>query len=429
MTIRRTPHDFSVVESLTPEFLGQLTHAPASAHPHALFQLTKTSLSTPEACQRLARSLATSPARVSPAGLKDKHAHTLQHVSVQAAPGTSVPSTCEGPGWSARHLGWLHTPITSAAIDHNAFTIVVRDLSSQSAREIDRRAALLRHADSLIFINYFGDQRFGSARHGQGFVASHLIRADFQTALKLAIATPSRKDTGAKRQFTRAAATHWGHFAAMLPLLPGTPDKRAIEHLTKHPDDFRGAFSLLPSFFQFMCVEAYQSFLWNATARRMAQAIADQHAAHRARFAPTLPTPDHPRLKPSAPPLLRTPDDFGEMLFPHFGAISDSWRDVDLPLLAPAVTLIEPWRDAALDTLAQESLTLDQLVIPGLKRPYFGSAPRRLLVQAASFTISASEHDDLSTRAQNAPARFKRTLSFKLPRGSYATVLLRALGQ
>lgn len=421
MTIRRTPHDFLVVERLSPAYTAALRDRRATDAPCALFELTKTSLSTPEATSRLARELKLRQDSVCPAGLKDKHAHTVQHVT--AACTSTPPSELAGPGWSARLIGFAPAPISAQAIDHNHFEIIVRDLSPEPAREMDHRAQQLREGNALVVLNYFGDQRFGSARHGEGFVARHLIEGEFEHALRLSIASPARKDTGAKRAFTRAAAKAWGDFAAMLPALPRCPERRAVEHLVTHPGDFRGAFAALPAFFQFMCVEAFQSHLWNDIARRLAERIAREGESLPAR----LPTPDNPRVhRREQATLLRTPDDFGEMLFPVARVIDPAWLDVDVPLLAPTSALHEPWKQAATDTLTAEGLTLADLRIPGLKRPYFGEAPRRLFVRAESFTQSAPEPDELASPASG---RRKRTLIFNLPRGAYATVVLRALGQ
>ena len=73
--------------------------------------------------------------------------------------------------------------------------------------------------------------------------------------------------------------------------------------------------------------------------------------------------------------------------------------------------------------LQREEITLADLRVPGLDRPFFGEAPRRFAVDATHASISPREPDDLT------PKRFKCEVRFDLPRGSYATVVLRALGQ
>ncbi len=53
-----------------------------------------------------------------------------------------------------------------------------------------------------------------------------------------------------------------------------------------------------------------------------------------------------------------------------------------------------------------------------------GPAPRPLFIEAQNFHAANPQQDE----TQDKSIRFRRTLSFTLPRGCYATVLLRALG-
>jgi tRNA(Glu) U13 pseudouridine synthase TruD len=61
--------------------------------------------------------------------------------------------------------------------------------------------------------------------------------------------------------------------------------------------------------------------------------------------------------------------------------------------------------------------------VPGLRRPDFGEAPRGLFAEAAGFALDPPTADELFAD------RLRRSVRFELPRGAYATVLLRALGQ
>lgn len=400
MTIRRTPADFEVRERLAPGFE---LRGRAGAGPHAVYALTKTSLTTPQAVEMLARALGRRGPEAGYAGLKDKHAVTTQHVSVPWMREQAPPGGSAGPGWRADFAGWSDRPIDASSIGGNTFRLIVRDLSRAACDEMDRRAALLRTPDapvgSLLIVNYFGDQRFGSARHGRGFVATALIRGDFETALKLAVATPARKDTGKTRTFTRMAATGWGEWKQLAQRLPRCPERRAIERLAAG-GDFREAFATLPYFLQSLYLEAYQSHLWNATARRLAEQVGGGQQT------------------------LHTEDDFGPMVFPYAAAVDKPWRGVVVPLLARRSPLADPWGSAAAEVLKGEGIGLDDLRVPGLKRPFFGEAPRMLFVAADRFELARPEPDELS-----GAKRLKRSVSFDLPRGAYATVVLRALGQ
>ncbi|MBE3100172.1 MAG: tRNA pseudouridine(13) synthase TruD [Planctomycetes bacterium] len=424
MTLKQSPADFLVEEILAAAVRETLRDRPAAL---ALYRLAKENLTTPQAAAALAKALGVRPGQVAWAGLKDRHARTVQHVT---APAHAVKAggnlaQIQGRDWQAERLGWLDEAITAAAIEANRFGITVRGLSREACRRMHEAAQLLaatpveRPPDltvaaqaapapsrlrpfvpsSLLFVNYFGDQRFGSARHGRGFLARHLVRGEFEEALRLAIAVWHRKDSRRMKEFKRAAAESWGRWADALARLPRCPERQAVEHLASAPGDFRGAFAALPYDFQEMAVHAYQSHLWNAIARHLVTE------------------------RCSAGPMLAAEDPFGEMLFPAARAVPAELADLELPVLGRGSALREPWRASAEAVLAEEGVTTEMLRIPGLRRPQFAEVPRRLMAEASGFSLSAAGPDE------NNPRRLKRIVAFQLPRGSYATVVLRALGQ
>lgn len=407
MTIRRQPADFAVREILTDEFLRSIAprRDPTGAS-FAVYEVRKTSLTTPDAARMLAGALRISDRGVGYAGLKDKHAVTWQHMTAALPAHARPPQSLSGRGWHAKLMGWTPVAVDASAIARNRFDIVVRDLTPQAAAEMDRRAALLRSPEtsdeaqgSLWIINYFGDQRFGSARHGGGFVARRLIAGDFEGALRLAIATPARKDVGPRRRFTREAAAKWGQWTDLARSLPPCPERRAIERLAAG-GSFADAFEALPLFLRTLLIEAYQSHLWNETARRLVQAAAPGD-------------------------LLAADDPFGRLLFPPAAAIPETLRDLNVPMLAPTTSLRPPWDAAAAAALEAEGISLSDLQIPGAERLFFGEAPRPLVVRAERFTLGEAVPDELAKSSK----RLRRLVTFDLPRGAYATVVLRALGQ
>lgn len=419
MTIRRQPTDFRVEEHLDVAFAQALQPTPSQATPYAIYILHKTSLTTPEAVSMLGKYVGAEQASVEYGGLKDKHAHTTQHVSIAVSGkdhAANLPPTIRQPGggWSAERIGWSPEPMSAKAIATNRFTLVVRDLSKTESDNMTRRSRRLLDrpptdspdapSTTLLFTNYFGAQRFGSARHGEGWIAQKLIAGDFEDALKLAIATPARKDTGKTRDFTRLASEHWGDWKKLSRELPRIPETHAIDALAAGKD-FKEAFAQLPSFLQALYVEAFQSHIWNRTAHAL------------------LTTGVHSGAR------IKADDEFGEMLFTDAAAISAELRELNLPLLAPSVHIEDHplWSAAATGVLSAQDppLTTADLRIPGVKRPFFGAADRQFIAQATNFTLTKPADDDLA----KGPKAIKRTVSFNLPRGSYATVVLRALGQ
>jgi tRNA pseudouridine13 synthase len=405
MTLRRLPEDFHVEELLRDDVTRSFS-ADRARRPFAVYHLTKTSLTTEGAAAQLARALGLRAGAVTYAGLKDKHARTMQHMTAGPLdPAPAPPPSPTGPGWAARIVGWSKEPASAAWIRRNRFALTVRGLTPDRISRMDSAIESLSLAPPpgapaarrLLFVNYFGDQRFGSARHGAGFAARHLVRGDFEQALRLLIATPARKDAGARRSFVRTLSHLWGDWNAALAQLPRCPERRAVQALAAGGDD-RAAFASLPYFTQQMCMEAYQSHLWNETARRLVTQL-------------------------TSPPYATSERPFGTLVFPRGPAVGAAARALEIPLLAPTTRPVEPWRRAAAEALHAEGLTYEALVIPGLRRPAFGESWRPLFALAEQFAAHPPQPDDLSPRS------LKRRLTFDLPRGAYATVLLRALGE
>lgn len=395
-TIRRVPEDFQVVEVLEP---GVVQPGPPTPDTLAVYELTKVSLTTPEACARLAAALGVCTGDIAWAGLKDKHAQTTQHVTAPFA--VHPAEAIEQPGLVARLVGHTRERFAAEVIRRNRFRIVVRGLTPQSAASFDERVAHVRTGTGdLLVPNLFGEQRFESARHGEGFAARALVRGDFEGALRLLIATPSRKDAGSRRAFVRACAERWGRWRELADSLPHRPERWAIKRLAGG-GSFREAFAALPAIDQQMAVEAYQSWIWNATVLAIVRTFADG-----------VVEAEDDESSQTRWPMVRP------------ASIPSTWRGVGIPLPGPEASLREPWRGFLERVLEAEGVALRELRIPGFRRPTFGSPIRPMWLPVESFEIGPGEPDEMS-----GGTHLKRTFSFALRRGGYATVVLRFLGQ
>lgn len=403
MTIKRRPEDFLVEEILAPAAAARLS---GTTGPVVIYRLTKRGLGTIEALERLAPRLRVPLERIGYAGLKDRHALTVQHISIpySRSGAARAPDIVEMPGWKIERVGTLDSPLSAGDISGNRFRVAVRDLSRrQCERMTEARRFLAAPAApagrTLRFVNYFGEQRFGSARHGRGFAARRLIEGDFEEALRLLVAVSDRKDSRERKRIKRAIAAAWGDWDALAGELPRSAERAVIERLAESGGDFRSGFAALPPFIRRIAVEAYQSWLWNAVARRFIAARC-------------------------APPLIEIPSRFGDLVFPGAAAIPADLAGTLIPLFSPGTALEDPWRSSAEAVLAGEAIALGDLRIPGLRTPHFGEVSRPLFVDALEFVLGPVETDESSAGAR----RFKRLLRFFLPRGSYGTVLLGALG-
>lgn len=404
MAIKSLPEDFIVDEVLDPAYLAKVSRTPA---PFVVYHLAKTSLTTPEAVGFFAKALGMPGNKVLAAGLKDKHGVTSQHVTVEAGRGADkFPATMEAQGWKARRVGFTHAPINSQAIQANRFKVTIRAMTRKDNELLDEAAKSLMTGSNeltsgkgrLLVVNYYGNQRFGGARAGEGFLAPLLIKGKFEEALKIILATPHRKDMRNVKHFKQTCKDNWGQWKEMLPKLPKMQLRLPIEKLIAKPGDFKAAFQALPYFEQQMAVEAWQSLLWNRVACR----LVETHCA----------------------PCREIDDTYCKLAFPTPGSVPGEWRHMMLPVLGKNSELRDPWSSAAAAVLEEENVTTADLKIPGVERPWFAQVERQLFIEAADFHAANPQQDETQDKA----IRFKRTLSFSLPRGCYATVLLRALG-
>lgn len=412
MTLRRTPEDFRVVERPDPAVVGLFRAQATEGANVAVYEVTKTSLTTPEMLPRVAKAVGVKPddkAVLSYAGLKDKHAVTTQLVSVRVKDGESRawPAEFSGPAVIGKLVGFASGDAEASWIDRNEFTLVVRDLSPGAVREMGRRASLINLPQesaegtrTLLVVNAFGEQRFGSARHGEGFAGKLLAKGDFEGALKLLIGTPARKDSGARREFTRILAEKWGQWKACLRHMPKCAQRGAIEQLAEG-NGFREAFAALPYLDQEMAVEAYQSYLWNETTAELVKGLE------------------------GAEPI---ETDYGVIPGVPSKSVPEAMRGMKVPTPAAGMKPVGLGTgqvgEAIGAVLKREGLRTEELRVPGLRRPSFDVVERELFVRAEAFSIGKAEADELSK-----PGRVKATVKFALPRGAYATVVMRVLGQ
>ncbi len=381
MKLKVRPEDFVVRERLRI----RLKRAGA----HSVYRLEKRNWNTLDVIDHLSRRHGLK--HLARAGLKDRYALTVQFLSL---PGNG-PKLIREPNYSLRLVGKSDQPVSSELLSGNEFAITARAMSAGEAGVLQANTVEVRRWG---LANYFDDQRFGSARHGEGFIARRLIDGHLNGALKLYLATPSAADPPAVRRTKAALAANWGDWSTCARLAP--PEARAAaDHLAARPDDLAGALQRLPRSLLELFVNAYQSWLWNETLVTLLRELGVRTAA--ARYS------------------------LGEMLF---------WRDLSPTLAAfldksvlPAAAPDSSYRServgrAANAVLAREGIDHARLKLkvrlPGI---YFKAFERRILLRPGEMRLSEPAPDELY------PGRLKVGLRFVLPPGAYATLVLKRL--
>lgn len=190
MKIRTFPEDFIVEEYLTVDIKSDAEFG--------LFTFKKKGWSTFDLISSLSTRLKVPKNEISIAGIKDRHAVTTSYMSIRREFANKMIDAINRneriiPNVDFSFIGFIEKQIKSESIDYNKFSIVVRSIDDKQIPLILDRVEIIKNQGVP---NYFDDQRFGSARHQQGFVAKSLIKKDFISGVNLLFMTSKydRKD-------------------------------------------------------------------------------------------------------------------------------------------------------------------------------------------------------------------------------------------
>jgi tRNA pseudouridine13 synthase len=383
MKLKRQPEDFRVEE--LPLVIG------GDGGRFGFYRLTKRGVGTLEAIEAIRRRWNLSGRQISYGGLKDRHAITIQYLTILDGPDRGLK---EG-SLDLEPVGRLTHPYGPNQFRGNRFTVVLRDMTPEKAKAADRALNELPR-DGLP--NYFDDQRFGSVGYDGDFIGRAWLVGDHEKALKLAIAEPNPSDRPNERDEKALLRESWGNWVEAKAKLPRSHARSLVTYLVDHPTDFRGAFARVRRELRSLYFSAFQSHLWNLelarlierTTRPEQRAIVDFKVAN---------LPIHRGLDPDQAALLTA---------------------AQLPLPASRTPLPPegPVRDAVLEVVAGFGLAWEDLRVKHLKDVFFSKGNRPALFFAQNLSQETT-NDDLY------PGRKKIALGFELPKGAYATLVVK----
>jgi len=385
MKLKQQPDDFRVEEIPTVEA------GPTGAF--AFYRLEKRGWTTPDALTAIRRRWKIDLHRLSYGGLKDRHAHTIQYFTIHNGPEKDLTHGT----FDVMYLGRVPTAYSSEQIRANRFQINLRSLS---AADVARAATALPEIADVGVPNYFDDQRFGSVGDGTAFVAREMVLANFEGALRLALAAPYEHDRADAKREKAVLNARWGDWPAAKAELPRGHARSIVDYLVHHPTDFKGACARLRPELQGLYLSAWQSHLWN---RMLSRWLADRVPGDQL---------IHVHLKT------------GKVVMPR--SMSESaraeWDQLSLPLPSARLKLDfdAPWAGVVTAVMADERIPLEEMRIKGMQKPFFSKGERVAKIAVGNLTWETGD-DELNR------GRRKLTLRFDLPRGAYATMLAKRL--
>lgn len=359
---------------------------------HAVYQLEKSGLGTPEAASEILTIWNLPRRHLSYGGLKDRHAVTSQTITIFEGPTSDI----EQPGFTLRYLGQAEREFTAQDIQANEFDITLRELPPQRAEGMLNTI----RSTGWAIPNYFDDQRFGSVGESGRFVAQPWCLADYEQALYLAIAEANRHDRPDDRAQKEILRAHWGDWQACKDRLERSHRRSIVTYLVDHPSGFKKAVALIRKDLRGLYVAAFQAKIWNEIVSRRLQ-----------------------RLLPASE-LITYPAYAGQWVFPK-RLTAEQWAalsECSIPLPSGRQT---QWtvdiRELLEEVLNEFGIERHKLRFSHPRDVFFARGLRDMLL------IPRINQAEVGPDEYGASGTSKLRLCFQLAPGQYATMLLKGL--
>lgn len=234
---------------------------------YVVFTLEKLNWDTITAIKALAKALNLSPKRFGYAGNKDKRALTRQRVSARKVEAEKLRSLSL-PGIVLSDFAPSDRGIILGDLEGNRFRITARGIDVE---ELEEKLLKTRwELASKGVPNYFGYQRFGVVRPNTHLVGRELVRGSLEAAVTRYLGSPFPEEKPDARE-ARAYLDETMDYKGALKRFPDRLkyERAMLNHLIRNPRDYAGALRRLPKKLGTLLVHAYQSYLFNRVLSRL----------------------------------------------------------------------------------------------------------------------------------------------------------------
>jgi tRNA pseudouridine13 synthase len=389
--LRQFPEDFKVEEILTngstakiePDNIPSIT----GFGRYLVCVLVKRGMDTFQAVQAIANKLGIDNDRIQIGGIKDANALTAQHVSISRTLPEQI-GQIETTKLRLYPQEFSNEKIHSNLLFGNQFHITIRALD-HSKSVITKRIENANNELSTLSgcPNFFGHQRFGTTRPITHLVGKHVLLGEWEEAALTFLAKPSLYEHPESKQM-RQQLWDTRNFKDALRYFPPrlTYERDMLSHLATRSGDFVGAFHHLPKKLCQLFIQAYQSYLFN---RFLSESI---------RRGLLQENPAKCKHKLTV----------------------DNREYLALPLIGYQQTVsTDKQGEIEKRILKDEGVQLGNFKIPLMPEISSKGRLRTALTPLRDFKMDESFEDEANL------GKRKKSLSFALMKGSYATVLLR----
>ncbi len=238
-------------------------YQPSGEGEHIYCEIEKIGLTTFDVINRLASALRVHPKDIGYAGLKDARAVTRQTFSIFGSSEQAIRSL-EIRGLSVLSISRHGNKLRPGHLAGNRFAVKIRDVDPTDVVKLVPHLEMLRRVGMP---NYFGEQRFG--RRGDNYrLGAALIRGDDAAVLSLLLGSPNLAMDDAQAQGARKAFDR-GDLDQAMRLFPRRcgMERRVLARLIKSRDP-SAAVRVIDEKLRRLWVSALQSELFNQVVAR-----------------------------------------------------------------------------------------------------------------------------------------------------------------
>ncbi len=405
--LRQQIEDFKVIEINDPDIKKD------DCGKHLIVELTKHNWETHHLIRDLSRILRISQKRIGFAGTKDKRAQTTQRISIYDVQEEDM-NNIHLKDVELKILGRSNRNIGLGDLIGNEFEITARNIDL-SSDELESRASKTTKVilDQGGVPNFFGIQRFGARRPITHIIGESMVRADLEKAAIQYIAA-SFPDEPEDTIRVRDDVFNTRNYVEGLKAYPVQLryERAMMHHLVTEPEDFAGAMATLPKNICKMFVHGYQSYLYNMIiCERIRKGLPLNRAVEGdiVCFKNKAGLPDNNS---------RTERVTESNLAGMNNLIKRKRAFVTAPLIGYDTLLAQGMQGEIEQAMIDKmDVPLEGFRIPAMEKMGSKGMRREILLGVEpGYSISK---DEINTDMQ------KISLTFSLPRGSYATTVLR----
>ena len=249
-SIKLKNEDFKVLELIVDSISNDISSFPDKSYRFPVFLLHKNGMDSNHAIIEISNQLGT---RIKVLGIKDSKADTTQYATSEGKKFREGKTTHT----NLTLLGYSRQSLKKSHIMGNQFQVKISNVSKSNISEFITE---IRNIP-----NFYGLQRFGSERLVTHLVGREIIKRNFKRAVELFLCHTTEYDTKFSKEI-REKFRDPNNYGRVVKIVPRGMDlERNILRALINGKDYIGALRSVPINIRRLFVHAYQAYMFNQT--------------------------------------------------------------------------------------------------------------------------------------------------------------------